>query len=120
MFSRAFRQRGEMVANLHRAVTQRVDLETTALDLRNYISFSSQPAHDFDALVRNYKRNQLIVYHCVLDQCAFVAECLLQFAYREKIVSCMISGGAAMLKLARDLEQLPLAFEQLAFERGVS
>src|SRR5690348_1880978 len=115
MFSRALRKRREMMTNLHRSITQRVDLKTTTLDLRNNVRLSSQSANNFDALVRNHKRHQFVVDRRVLNQRAHAAKCFLQLVYREQVVSCMISGRASMLKLARDVEQLAFAFEQLAF-----
>src|SRR5262249_40363453 len=119
MFSRALRELREMGANLRRAVTQRVDLKTTALNLSNDVRFPSQTANNLDTFARNHKRHQLVIDRGVLNQRALGAQRRLQPRNREEIVSCVILKRATMLKLARDFKQLALALEQLAFEFGV-
>src|ERR1051325_889446 len=120
MFLRTLRQRGKVIANLHRSITQRVDLKTTTLNLGNDVCFPSQPAHNLDTFARNDKRHQLVIDRGVLNQRALGAQRCLQFANRKEVVSGLITFRTAMLKLSIDLEQLALAFEQLAFEFGVS
>src|ERR1051325_7379013 len=119
MFLRAFREGCEVIATRRRSISQRVDLKTTALDLRHNFRFPSQTANYFDVLAGNDKRNQLVVDRGVLEEHALGTQRRLQPANREQIVSCLICADATMLKLAHTFQHLVLAFEQFAFEFGV-
>ena len=83
---RAFRESRQMISNLGRSVTQRVDLKTTALDLGHNLRFTSQISHDFNALIGNDKRDQLIVDRRVLNQRAIGAECSLKLSDRKDLL----------------------------------
>src|SRR6185369_8742317 len=109
MFPGACGKCRQVITNLRRAISQLVDLKTTALDLRNYFSFTSQTANNFNTLARNQKRNQLVVDSCVLNQRVRCAEHSLKLSDREKISSRLVTLRATMLELARNLQQLTLA-----------
>jgi hypothetical protein len=74
MLPRTFRECRQVSSNFSGAETQRVYLKTTALDLRYDFSFSSQLSYDFNALISDNERHELIVNRRVLDQSAFGAE----------------------------------------------
>ena len=104
-----------MIANLGRSVTQRVDLKSTALDLRHNFRFASQIPHHLNTLISNDKGNQLIVDGGVLNQRAISTERLLNRSDRKQILvlSCCLLASAAMLKMTRDFQQLSFAHQQL-------
>src|SRR5215204_5197621 len=108
----AFRESREMILNSCRSIPQRVDLKTAALDLRYDFRFTSQISHDLYAMISNYKRNQFVVDCRVLDQRAISTKCTLKLGERKVIFffACFFILHPAMLKLARNLQQVSFAF----------
>ena len=87
-----------MFSDLHRAVTQCIDLKTTPLDLGDDFSFPVEITHDLNTFVGNNKGDQLIVNRGVFDQRAIGAECSLKFCNREEflVLFPLLSGRAAI------------------------